>query len=143
MKKRFAGLFDRPDGLERGPLATRSLPSYRILLVLVALVAVSLTFATAAYAAVTTYWGTAGMNPGQISSTCCFYSREYNRVYRPLGYNFRLTYSSDGSSYWSWAGPNAWDNPFVDQRNATSAIAVCNNYHHDWVNTVTCQTTVP
>jgi len=112
-------------------------------MVLVVLMAVSLALAAAAYGAVSTYWGPNGMVAGQISGTCCYYSRDWNRVYRPTGYGFNLTYSSDGMTYWSWVGPNAWDNPFVDQRNATSATAHCNNSSSDFVSNVTCQTTVP
>jgi len=113
----------------------------RMTFILVALVAASLVFAAAAFAAISTYHN-GGMVSGQIESTCCFYSRDFNRVYRPGGYVFQLGYSADGQTI-SWAAPNTWDNPFVDQRNATSAIAFCNNYSSYFVTPVTCQTTVP
>lgn len=110
--------------------------------ILIALFAVSLAFAAAAFAAVSTYYGTAGMASGQIEATSGFYSRDWNRVYRPGGYIFQLTYYSGGCCYSAWVS-NTWDNPFVDQRNATSAMAYCNNYSSYFVNSVTCQTTVP
>ncbi len=104
--------------------------------------AVALVAATVAVAAISTYYS-GGMTSGQLASTSGYYSRDWNRVYRPGGYNFWLGYQASGTNTISWVGPNAWDNPFVDNRNATSAAAWCNNSSSDWVSPVTCQTTTP
>lgn len=125
--------------------SARSTPSTsrvrRTVFLSVALAAMLLTVAAAAIAAISTYYS-GGMSSGELANTCCYRARDWNRVYRPGGYNFWLGYDSDGQTI-SWVGPNAWNNPFVDQRNAFSATAWCNNSSPYFVNPVTCQATYP
>lgn len=128
-------------GLLSASVAPRSLNRVRrTAFIVVGLAAMLLTVVAAAIAAISTYYS-GGMDFGGYASTCCYYSRDWNRVYRPGGYNFYLGYDSGGSI--SWVGPDAWDNPFVDLRTRTSAAAWCNNASSDFVTPVTCQTTTP
>jgi hypothetical protein len=75
-----------------------------------------------------------------IRNTCA--ARQYNKVWRPIGYTFKLQYSyaicgGNGSATWM----NANSNPFVVNTGANRSQAVCGNISGYDVYPVTCQTT--
>lgn len=82
------------------------------------------------------YW-TDPVLAGHTIETNVSASREYNKVWRPSGISFGLSYSTS-----SWVF-NSVANPFVDNRSAFNARARCSNNSGTYASPVTCQTTIP
>lgn len=76
---------------------------------------------------------------GETSGTA---SRQYNKVWRPVGTQFTL-YFYTSSTYTSWS--NTWSNPYTtpDGSGGSAAYAGCQNDTPSSVSPVTCQTTRP
>lgn len=102
--------------------------------------AIALVLPSAAYAYfVTNYVTSADFKYGDYGSTCCNKVREYNKVWRPIGYDISLFYDPSPC-----CAVRNWDqNPFTDPRNASWARAGCQNVdafgREEYP--VTCQTT--
>src|SRR5437870_3414364 len=84
-----------------------------------------------------TYVDNRAMIYGEVGSTSGAAARDWNRVYRPIGYSFQLWYANlpalrDGAN-----------NPFTDWRTASYARAYCQNVSGVTVSPVTCITTHP
>lgn len=110
------------------------------LLLIVVMLSLLLSAAASGYG-ISDYWNGL-MNRNMTVSTCCERSREWNRVYRPLYYEFCLQYN--GTSFPSGMLCNGFSNPFVDGRDAFLAYAWCtNDDHYNDVYPVTCSTTFP
>lgn len=114
---------------------TLAAKNHRRKLLLVAGIA-ALVIAIPALAAQITYYS-GGLPSGGGAHTTGYASRDWNRVYRPTAYTFCLAYND--ANYVC----DAWSNPFVDNRNATSAQSWCQNSSTQFVSNVTCQTTTP
>jgi hypothetical protein len=98
--------------------------------------------AAIAYAAtIVTYAQDVTMGPQEIRSTQTHLDRAWNRVYRPLGYEFRLQYMYTNGNTASWF--NATSNPFVVNAGAGNAWANCRNDSTVFSMGATCQSTVP
>jgi hypothetical protein len=81
---------------------------------------------------------------GQVASNATSASRDWNRVFRPVGNTFDLAYLNSGGSLQTAMHSNAASNPFVDSTGAAFlARAWCRNSSGGTVNSVTCQTTKP
>jgi hypothetical protein len=81
---------------------------------------------------------------GQTASNATSASRDWNRVYRPVGYSFDLAYLNSDGSFQSVVHSNAGSNPFSDATGgAFLARAWCRNNSGLTVSPVTCQTTKP
>src|SRR5215204_4248788 len=93
----------------------------------------ALVFAATAWAAVTYFGPGHRMAGGATASTAGYAPRAYNKVWRPIGELFRLSYGGTALS-------NATANPFVDTRDARYAKAFCSNLESHVVDPVTCQT---
>jgi hypothetical protein len=84
------------------------------------------------------------MANGQTAANPTTASRDWNRVYRPIGNTFDLAYLNGDGSFQTAAHSNAGSNPFVDPTGtAFLARAWCRNSSGGTVNTITCQTTKP
>lgn len=94
-------------------------------------------YATAALAWSSLTYFDAGLSAGTFAVTNQSASRQWNKVWRPGGYQFGLAYTN-----LSWVY-DTWSNPFVDNRTATSSKAWCLNNSGYYVSPVTCVTTVP
>lgn len=82
------------------------------------------------------YWN-APLRAGHKAQTLGYASRQWNKVWRPIAYNFGLGYSGYRYVY------DAWNNPFVDNRNAVYAQAACLNASASLADPVACLTTRP
>jgi hypothetical protein len=81
---------------------------------------------------------------GQTASNASTASRDWNRVYRPVGNFFDLAYLNGGGSFQSSVHSNAANNPYFDPTgSAFLARAWCRNSSGGTVAPVTCQTTTP
>jgi hypothetical protein len=84
------------------------------------------------------------MANGQTASTATSASRDWNRVYRPIGNLFDLAYLNGDGSFQSVLHANSASNPFVDPTGAAFlARSWCKNSAGAGVSNVTCQTTKP
>lgn len=97
----------------------------------------ALAMAAAAFAYSTNYVDNAYFGVGDTDWTSDQASRQYNKVWRPLYYEFCLTYGSTGCV------TDALNNPFTDTRTAFYDYAGCWNTSGYDVSPVTCQTTHP
>jgi len=68
-------------------------------------------------------------------------TRQYNKVWRPIGVNFRLQYAYPSGATASWF--NSANNPFVVSQGASNASARCKNVNGPALTMTTCQTTYP
>jgi hypothetical protein len=87
-------------------------------------------------------WSSLKYFEGTLCSGCFGYtpgeaSREWNKVWRPGGSYFGLSSSGFTEVH------ETWQNPFVDNRNATYAWAYCDNDSVNVAYPVTCLTTTP
>jgi uncharacterized membrane protein len=80
---------------------------------------------------------------GQSASNPSAASRDWSRVYRPVGNFFDIAYLNSGGSFQGPIHSNAGSNPFVDGTSAFFARAWCRNSAGVTVASVTCQTTTP
>jgi hypothetical protein len=81
---------------------------------------------------------------GQTAANATAASRDWNRVYRPVGYFFDLAYLNADGSPQSPTHSNAGSNPYFDPTGtAFLARAWCRNNSGGTVSPVTCQTTKP
>ena len=101
-------------------------------------VAIAMILAAAAYAYVQDKY----YNSGDLCAHCETFagydaSRQWNKVYRPIGIHFCLQYLGTSCVY------NTWDNPFIDNRTAFNDNAGC--WDDDTVGSypTTCITTFP
>ena len=84
------------------------------------------------------------MANGQQASNATAASRDWNRVYRPIGNTFDLAYLNSDRSLQSAVHSNSGTNPFVDSTgSAFLARSWCRNSAGASVSNVTCQTTKP
>jgi hypothetical protein len=84
------------------------------------------------------------MANGQQASNATAASRDWNRVYRPVGNTFDLAYLNSDGSLQTTVHSNSATNPFVDSSgSAFLARAWCRNSAGASVDNVTCQTTKP
>jgi hypothetical protein len=106
-------------------------------------------FATTATASASTqqtyfiFGGGAGtMSSGGWATTQGAYDRDFNRVYRPLGYLFQLKWHTSSGS-WTLAVQGTGPNPLVDATPRSSVYEGCFNLSGAAVYPTTCQTTIP
>ena len=84
------------------------------------------------------------MANGQQASNATAASRDWNRVYRPIGNTFDLAYLNSDGSLQTVVHSSSGTNPFVDATgSAFLARSWCRNSAGVSVDNVTCQTTKP
>lgn len=126
----------RPRHYAPQPRPCGTAPRWRTSVVLLVFVSLIMLVAPAYAYQVHNYW-TDPVLAGHTIETNVSASREYNKVWRPSGISFGLSYSTS-----SWVF-NSVANPFVDNRSAFNARARCSNNSGSYASPVTCQTTIP
>lgn len=110
----------------------------RTLLIALAAVVAGLVAAASAYAYVQVkYFDNANLCAHCEALTSGPASRQWNKVYRPIGIHFCLQYLSGSCVF------NTFDNPFIDNRSAFNDYAGCWDDDSIGSNPTTCITTHP
>jgi len=96
----------------------------------------------AAYAGSFNYVTNAAFSAYQAGWTSGTNPRQFNKVWRPVGNQFAMSYEIPGGNITTWF--NTWSNPYTTPSSAGLYVyAGCQNYTPNFVTPVTCQTTQP